>query len=207
VKRPEDSNVTDPMIEVTERPIAGVVTRPGFGSQDAADSLVEAAFAEFADRLTAFAMASVRDRDVADDLVAEAFLRLLNESRSGRRPDHVGGWLYRVIGNLIVSRGRRQSVARRFLPRLRGPDDDAEPPEALVVRRETNDQTVRALQRLPEDARVALLLAAQGYDMVTIGAAIGRSASATRTYVCRSRVRLRDFIAEADTYPPTEGRP
>ena len=186
------------MIEVTDRPMQVVVGRTGAAERSAGDGFVTAAFDEFADRLTAFAIASVRDRDIADDLVGEAYLRLVREVRAGRRPDHVGGWLFRVLGNLVVSRGRRQTVARRMLPRLRAADDEAEPPEALVVRRETNDRTVQALRRLPEDARVALLLAAQGYDMETIGAAIGRSASATRTFVCRSRVRLRDLIADAE---------
>ena len=40
--------------------------------------------------------------------------------------------------------------------------------------------------------------------MATIGRAIGRSESATRTYVCRSRVRLRDHIAEAAGAPSSE---
>ena len=197
----DDDGVSEPMIEVSDRPMRVVVARTGTTERSAGDGFVTAAFDEFAGRLTAFAMASVRDRDVADDLVGEAYLRLLREVRAGRRPDHVGGWLFRVLGNLVVSRGRRQTVARRMLPRLRAADDEAEPPESQVVRRESNDRTVEALGKLPEDARVALLLAAQGYDMETIGAAIGRSASATRTYVCRSRVRLRDLIADAEAGP------
>ena len=51
---------------------------------------------------------------------------------------------------------------------------------------------------MPTDARIALLMAAEGHDMASIGLAIGRTPSATRTFVCRMRVRLRDRLAAED---------
>ena len=40
-------------------------------------------------------------------------------------------------------------------------------------------------------ARTALLLAAEGFSGAEIAAAIGRSESATRTLLCRTRLRVR----------------
>lgn len=195
VQHPEPEDVTDQMIELSERPIHGVID--GGSAIRAApqqDRVVANAFDAHAERLTSFAIAAVRDRDVADDMVAETYLRLIQEVRAGRVPDNIGGWLHRVCANLITSRGRRLTVARRALGRLldRGVADS---PETQVVRRDLNERTVQALGQLPEDARIALLLAAEGYDMTTIGLALGRSPNATRTFVCRSRVRLRDILA------------
>jgi RNA polymerase sigma factor (sigma-70 family) len=195
VQHSDESDVTDSMLEITDRPIAIVVDPNRVLPRSEADLLVERAFAEHADRLTAFAMASVRDRDVADDLVGETFLRYLQEVRAGRLPDNVAGWLHRVLGNLAISRGRRLQVARRMLTRLWEPGEGEDSPESAAIRHDQNDRTVDALGRLPPDARVALLLAAQGHDMASIAQAIGRSPSATRTYVCRMRVRLRDELS------------
>ena len=198
MQHPESQDVSDPMIEISERPLGTAVDRRATSrAASDVDLLVVAAFEAHAERLMSFAIAATRDRDVADDMVAETYLRFVREVQAGRIPDNVGGWLYRVCSNLILSRGRRLSVARRALGRLldRGV---TESPEATAVRHDLNERTVAMLATLPEDARVALLLAADGYDMTTIGRAIGRTPSATRTFVCRARVRLRDRLLAAE---------
>ena len=185
MQHPDGKDVSDPMIEITERPVgAAVERRSAARAGSSPDRIVVAAFESHAERLTSFALAAVRDRDVADDIVAEAYLRLIREVRAGRVPENIGGWLYRVCSNLILSRGRRIAVARRAMGRLleRG---EADGPETHVLRRDFNERTVAALNELPMDARIALLMAAEGHDMASIGLAIGRTPSATRTFVCR----------------------
>ena len=48
-----------------------------------------AAYDENQRRLTSFAYALTRDADAADDLVQEAFLRLVKEHAAGREPENV----------------------------------------------------------------------------------------------------------------------
>jgi DNA-directed RNA polymerase specialized sigma24 family protein len=55
-----------------------------------------------------------------------------------------------------------------------------------------------ALQVLPADARVGLLMAAEGYSSDEIAAAIGRTTIATRTYLSRARIRLREVLQERE---------
>ncbi len=198
MQHPDGKDVSDPMIEISERPVGAAVERQATTrTGPAADRIVVAAFESHAERLTSFAIAAVRDRDAADDVVAEAYLRLVREVQAGRVPDNIGAWLYRVCSNLILSRGRRIAVARRAMGRLleRG---EADAPETHVLRRDFNERTVAALNELPMDARIALLMAAEGHDMASIGLAIGRTPSATRTFVCRMRLRLRDRLAADD---------
>jgi RNA polymerase sigma-70 factor, ECF subfamily len=140
-----------------------------------------------------FARASVRDPDAAEDIVADAYLRLVGECRRNRVPDDVRGWLFRVAANLVVSRSRRRAVAFRFLPRL-ARHDTAEAADAPALRAERDRDLLAALDTLPADHRVALLLAAAGYNGHEIAAAIGRSESAVRTLLSRSRVRLRERL-------------
>lgn len=164
------------------------------------EAVVVAAFEAYAGRLTAFARAAVRDEDAADDLVQETFLRFVRQVKGPGSPDNVGGWLYRVCANLAVSRGRRQTVAERMrrllLDRSMGPS-----PEESAVRSDENARIRDVLAEMPADARVALLMAAEGFSSAEIGAAIGRTAGATATYICRARVRLRDRLL-ADEEPP-----
>ncbi|OGO56564.1 MAG: hypothetical protein A2Z32_00830 [Chloroflexi bacterium RBG_16_69_14] len=109
-------------------------------------------------------------------------------------PDNIGAWLFRVCGNLIASRGRRTSVADRMRSLLIDRDTAASP-ETRAIRAEETTLVRRALADLPADARVALLMAAEGYSAAEIGLAIGRTSNATSTYICRARLRLRELLA------------
>lgn len=195
MKRPGPTGVSDPVLESLEipRPTTRFVTAaPAVAAN--VEREAAAAYDQFATKLRAFAIAATRDGEAADDLVQETFLRYVVELKAGRAPQNPGGWLYRTCANLIVSRGRRRSVAdrmRTFLVRR-----DVEPsPEDKALESERDRILALALSKLPADARVALLLAARGMGSEEIGVAIHRSAGATRTYLFRARVRLRDELA------------
>jgi len=158
------------------------------------------AYGRFATEVHGFLVRTVRDGDVAADLLADAFTKLLVEERGGRWPDHPRAWLYRVASNLAMSRGRRLRVATRVdhVLQARHHDQVSDSPDAEVLRRERRSDLDRALGLLGTDARVALLLAAQGFDGTTIATTIGRTEAATRTLMCRSRMRLREALREGD---------
>ena len=150
--------------------------------------------------LLGFLLRMTRDREAAEDLLQETFIRLIDEARAGRLPDAVRPWLYRVAANAAISRSRHGAVLTRLLPRL---VDRREParPDAELLRAERDTELHTALAGLPTDGRAALLLAAQGFNGQEIAASIGRTEGATRTLLCRSRVRLRLAL------DPAEGQP
>jgi RNA polymerase sigma-70 factor (ECF subfamily) len=155
------------------------------------------AYQRLAGELNGFLIRTVRDPDVAADLLSDAFTRLLVEERAGRWPDQPRAWLYRVASNLAMSRGRHLQVVARVDRSLQGayrePKDASADVE--VLRRERRGDLDRALEQLTTDARTALLLAAAGFDGREISDTIGRSEAATRTLLCRSRLRLRELLA------------
>jgi RNA polymerase sigma factor (sigma-70 family) len=155
-----------------------------------AEAVVLAAYEAHARDLNAFARSLVREREAAEDIVADAFLRLVREVHAGRMPDDVRGWLYRVTANLVISRGRRISVARRFLERLVD-RRTGESPEARHLRLDVPADLREALLALPAEARIAVVMAARGASGREIAEAIGRSEAATRTLLTRARQRVR----------------
>ena len=66
----------------------------------------------------AFLVGMTHDREAAEDLLQDTFIRLIREARAGRMPDEVRPWLYRVAANVAISRGRHGAVWHRLLPRL-----------------------------------------------------------------------------------------
>ncbi len=158
------------------------------------------AYERHAAEIHGFLVRTVRDGEAAADLVADAFTKLLIEERGGRWPDNPRAWLYRVASNLAMSRGRRLQVAARVdrVLQARHRDRLSDSPEAEALEHERRGDLDRALAVIGADARAALLLAAQGFDGATIAITIGRTEAATRTLMCRSRLRLRQELREGD---------
>jgi RNA polymerase sigma-70 factor (ECF subfamily) len=155
--------------------------------------LVAASYDRHHRELFGFALRASRDRETAEDLVQEAFIRLMVEVDAGRAPENARAWLYRVVANLAVSGGRRASVARRQLGALAVGEPEAGP-ESAYLDHERTCHLEEVLGELGADARTALLMAAGGFTGVEIAQAIGRSANATRTMMCRARLQLRERL-------------
>lgn len=166
-----------------------------------ADATVVDAWTAHHEEVYAYLVRTTRDPAAAEDLLQEAYVRLLRETRAGRAPDNTRAWLYRVAANLAVSRGRRLGTAIRWLAgsgrRAAQPATD-DPPEAALLAREGSSELVGALASVKPDARAALLLAAEGFTGAEIAAAIGRSEAATRTLMCRARLQVRSGLARAE---------
>jgi RNA polymerase sigma-70 factor (ECF subfamily) len=186
--------VTDGDVERIEPLAAGTRTGVGLRMAFTADgSFVLEAYDTHQRDLYGFVRALVRDPELAEDIVADTFVKLLAECRAGRPPIEARAWLFRVAANLVVNSGRRRAVAGRYLHRLvhRGHEEAA---DARLLRNERTEEIVAALAGLPTDHRTALLLAAHGFSGREIATAIDRSEVAVRTLMSRARVRLRERL-------------
>jgi RNA polymerase sigma-70 factor, ECF subfamily len=134
-----------------------------------------------------------RDPALAEDVVQESFLRLVRELQARRSPDDPRAWLFRVCTNLIRSGFRRRATADRHGPELRS-REMAESAEATVMRSEEHRALRDALSRLPVDARMALMLAGEGFTGHEIARVLGKREGATRTLLWRSRLELRAIL-------------
>lgn len=154
------------------------------------DAIVGSAYVTHRAPLQRYLGALTRDPAVAEDLTQDAFERLTRETRAGRVPADIGGWLHRVGHNLAMSRGRRLSVADRHRTELAVPG--AMPsPERLTEVDEDRRAVYAALAQLATVDRQALILASMGYRGDEIARSIGRSDGATRTLLCRARAKAR----------------
>ena len=93
------------------------------------------------------------DRDQAEDLVQDAFVRVAGRFQHLRGPDNVPAYLRRTIVNLFTSQLRRRRLERMWLHRQAG-DTTTAAPEDIATRDELWD----ALVHLPERQRAALVL-------------------------------------------------
>jgi RNA polymerase sigma-70 factor, ECF subfamily len=174
-------------------PVRKVVPRRNHDAAGDRAILVLDAYERHGSELLGFLVRTTRDRQLAEDVLQETFLRLVREARSGRAPSDPRAWLFRVASNQVISAARRRATVARWAPFLpRGTDPPSS--EAVVLERETRDRVEAALAVLSHDARTAVLLAAHGLGTAAVAAAVGRTELATRSLLCRARLRIREHL-------------
>lgn len=160
------------------------------------DETIAAAYVALASQLRGRFLRRTRDAARADDLVQDAFARLVVQSQAGLMPDNVGGWLYRVGMNLLASEARHLAVAQRKAAYLATSDLDPSP-EVAAECHELLGRLRSALAAMPPIDRTAIMLAAGGKTGGDIARRLGRSECATRTLLCRARSKLRASLVTA----------
>jgi RNA polymerase sigma-70 factor (sigma-E family) len=111
-------------------------------------------YARHAPATIGFAYLLTGSRVDAEDLVHEAFVRVVGRLRHLRTPDAFDAYLLRTVVNLHTSRLRRLRVERRCLAREGRRSSDAVAPHDIGER----DRIWRALDRLPKRQRAAVVL-------------------------------------------------
>lgn len=131
------------------------------------------------------------DRALAEDLVQEAFARLVGRLRHLRDPGAFGTYLRRTIVNLATSHFRRRRVERAYLER------SATAPETNA--NEELDATMHdALLRLPERQRAAIVLRFyEDLSDVQTAEVLRCSPGTVRSLVSRSMKTLRTELEGA----------
>jgi RNA polymerase sigma-70 factor (ECF subfamily) len=133
----------------------------------------------------------------AEDLTQETFVRVFR-SLAGFTPGTFEGWLHRITTNLFLDMvRRRQRIRFEALPddteRLAGA---APSPEQVYADTHLDPQVQAALDALPPDFRVAVVLCdIEGLTYEEIATTLGIKLGTVRSRIHRGRVQLREALA------------
>jgi len=148
---------------------------------------IETLYRQYAPAVLRFAWGLSGDRETAEDIVSETFVRLL--TRAPRIETRTALAYLLVIARNCYLTGQRRRRREVALPEeIRAPDED---PGVSLDGRTRLGVIVRALRDLPEGERAALLLRVD-HDLPyeDIARALGTSPGAAKVRVHRARARL-----------------
>ena len=111
-------------------------------------------FAEFGRETTELAYFMTGERELAQDISQEAFVRLFGRFGNLRDENAVRSYLRRTVINLTRSHFRRQRSERSYLARQAPSESVVEPPSDV----DTKEDMFRLLQRIPHRQRASLIL-------------------------------------------------
>lgn len=165
---------------------------------------VEELFALHSTEIHTYLARMVRDTELAADLTQDTFVRAFRSLDSLEDPAKARPWLYSIASRLALDDLRRRRIVR-FIPWTGESHGTAPSAERLVMDARLSGPLERALARIPERQRAALLLA-ELHDLtgVELAEAIGVSHVAARALLTRARESLRVAIAEEEALLPPE---
>ena len=164
-------------------------------AQSDVDALVISLFQQEAQSLVRLARLFVDDRNAAEDLVQEAFIRLARAAHRIEDASKAAAYLRSIVLNLARDHNRRGLVSlRHHLP----VDDWGSSTEDEIELREDQQDMIEALRDLPHRQRTALVL--RYYEELgidDIAAAMGISRNSVKTPLQRGLAALEERLGDA----------
>jgi len=174
-----------------ERPL---VARLRAGDTDAFDDIYDA----YRPRVFAFLLRMSRSRTVAEDLLDETWLRLVQHAHALRPDTRLAAWLFTVARNLYWSYRRSSLVEEASVPELLALWPSPAPwpsPFDLAAASELQRRVERALSALsPQQREVLLLVGHEGLTPTDAAAVCGIGAEALRQRLSRARAALAEQL-------------
>jgi RNA polymerase sigma-70 factor (ECF subfamily) len=150
----------------------------------------------------------VRDRELAEDLAQETFLKVLNAIDSYRPEHKFSSWIFKIANNAAIDHLRRRDLEtlslegapdavtteRREATALQVRDRTESPLEELEAR-ELGSQIEQAIARLRPEYRACILLRhVEGRAYEEIADVLGLPLGTVKTYIHRARAELRTYL-------------
>jgi RNA polymerase sigma-70 factor (ECF subfamily) len=156
-----------------------------------------------------FIVRLVQNRDLAEDLVQETFLRVYNNRHSWEPKSKFSSWIYRIARNLCIDEKRRywnrlvhmdsqfQSHLdpegnSSFLERVEDEGSDA---RDVYARKIDEEAIKRAINQLSEEQREVIILNKyQGLSYIEIAEILGATPESIKQRAYRAHLKLRQIL-------------
>jgi len=170
--------------------------------RDGESGLFDQFAASISARLLQYGLMICRQRDDAEDIVQDTLIEAYQRFPELRTPEKVHAWFFRIARNACLMRRRRHS-RRSTVPIDCAMDimDSCSLPEADLLRKESAGALAEAMQALPEDQRMLVLLRYfEGLSTEEAAEVLEMTPDAVKTKLYRIRSTIRKKLqAEAIT--------
>jgi RNA polymerase sigma factor (sigma-70 family) len=152
----------------------------------------ELLYKTLAPKMMAVCMRYAADRDEAQDILQEGFIKMFNNVHKYRGEGNLEGWIRRIMVHCAISRYRR--LKPLVLVENISEDNSSLSRSFNAHGLEVRD-LLKMIQKLPETYRsVFNMYAIEGYSHQEIGHSLGMTEISSRTTLHRARASLKEMI-------------
>ncbi len=150
----------------------------------------KALYEEFAPMALGVCMRFASDRDAAQDLMQDGFVRVYEKIGLLRETEHLKGWIYRTMINVCIRDYQRRK--RQIVQCDETADDNLPPLDPFGT-----EQVVMALQQLPRAQRLVFnLTEVEGYSYAETAKELKCSEVNVRALLSRAKAGLRTLLTQ-----------
>lgn len=160
------------------------------GTKEAAEAAFTELYARYGGRVFAYCLRFLGQRDEAQDVYQETFIRFYESAQQSREMTNVPGYLLKIARNLCLNcrRNKKHTVEFEDYQSMVQPQT-AEKTEFLEL-------ITTALDMLPDDYREAFVLREyEGLSYAEIAEIVGTSLSSVKVRIFRAKQKIRDILA------------
>ncbi|MFO7946419.1 MAG: sigma-70 family RNA polymerase sigma factor [Armatimonadota bacterium] len=191
--------------------VAELVERARQGDRDAFEQLVN----EYKDKIYNYVARMLNDRDRAEDVAQETFIRAYTSLPNFRGASSFQTWLYRIASNLAIDTMRRRSyregefsldetLQTREGEVQRQVEDEGPGPEKTIQNEELRAQIEEAIVELsPKLRTVIVLYEMQGLSYKEIAKVVGAPLGTIKSRLFNAREQLKEILEEKLDMPLT----
>ncbi len=156
-----------------------------------------------------FANRMLSNREEAEDLVQEVFIKLWVRKKSLQKTESIGAFAMAATKNLCIDmlRKRKKSPAYPVYDDNEDIKSDSPTPARRFELNETSKQIGRIIEKLPEKQKIAIHLRdIEGLSYQEIEKITGMKINAIKVNLSRARRKVRDILIERYDYENYEHR-
>lgn len=163
-------------------------------NQESAHAFIDDLFARHHGEVYRYLVRMLHDPELAADLTQDAFVKAFRAHRALQDRTQARAWLFQIARRVALDELRHRRVVR-FVPWTGESPGAAPSAERVFMETTGSGQLQRALDRVPERQRTALLLnELHDFSGIELAAALGISHLAARALLARGRKHLRQAL-------------
>jgi RNA polymerase sigma factor (sigma-70 family) len=156
----------------------------------------ELLYRKFAKKMYGICLSYAGDRDFAQDMLQESFIKVFNNLINFKNEGSLEGWIRKIVVNTAIDAIRqKQSIDKHFgpeTPEFQGYHDNN------ILPRLQLKELVEFIKKLPEGARVIFnLFALEGYSHKEIAEELNISEGTSKSQYSRARGLLQNWLTKS----------
>jgi RNA polymerase sigma factor (sigma-70 family) len=163
-------------------------------AKDGDKKSIELLYKQFYGFAMSIALRYTNSRDEACEIVNDSFMKAFDRIKQYQIENSFKGWFRRIIVNTSIDYFRKNSRYTSIMDIEKAESESYSPD---IIDQLTFEDILGLIRSLPEILRIVFnLYEIEGYDHNEIGEKLGIPASTSRTYLARSKKKLREKVLE-----------
>ena len=144
-------------------------------------------------RLYKYVFKRVRNKDTAEDIVHNVFVKAFEKIETLKNPGKIQNWLFRIAGNSIADYYRSLKKEAELPDEIYLPDHDP----GFKAEKELSECLMPMIDNLPPRYRESMILSEiEGLTHREISASLGISVSGSKSRIRRGRILLKQMLTD-----------